>query len=71
MKNALLRAEFQIFKKMSACVGSRDAIQCKSHHQKMLMRNDNKLERIIAQAGAEEKQTTPEYLFREQKHEMM
>lgn len=47
MKNAELRAEFQIFKKMANCIRSRDAIQCKSHHQKMLMKNENSLERIL------------------------
>jgi len=40
MKNPELRIELQIFKRMSNYIGSRDAIQCKSHHQKMLMRNN-------------------------------
>jgi hypothetical protein len=49
MKNAELRAEFQIFKKMASFIRSRDAIQCKSHHQKMLMKNGNSLERILSE----------------------
>lgn len=34
---------------MASSVGSRDAIQCKSHHQKMLLKSGSSLERILSE----------------------
>lgn len=56
---------------MSSFIGSRNPIQCKSHHQKMLIRNRNKLESIIQLAGTNSESTAPEYLYREQKNGLM
>ena len=47
---------------MSGFVRTRDAIQCKSHHQKMLMKNKHSLESIIQ--GDETRTQAPEYLYR-------
>lgn len=36
MRSSLLRYHYKIFTTMAEAIGTRDAVQCKSHHQKML-----------------------------------
>lgn len=41
IKNGLLRYHYRIFFKMALRIGTRNAVQCKSHHQKMLNKYNN------------------------------
>lgn len=47
MKSELLRYHYKIFTKMSEEIGTRTAVQCKSHHQKVLKKVNLQLEKLI------------------------
>jgi hypothetical protein len=47
MKDSMLRYHYRIFTKMAEEIGTRNAIQCKSHHQKMLTKANNSIESLI------------------------
>jgi hypothetical protein len=47
MRSSRLRYHYKIFNAMAEEVGTRTSAQCKSHHQKMLKRADNRLENLL------------------------
>lgn len=47
MKSGLLRYHYRIFTKMAEDIGTRDAVQCKSHHQKILKKFNYRIEKLI------------------------
>lgn len=48
MRAPKLRKRFRIFKRMSDIIKTRGTVQCKSHHQKMMISNQKTLEKLIA-----------------------
>jgi len=42
-----IRKKMRVFKKMSESIVTRETSQCKSHHQKVMKSNDNKLDKVI------------------------
>lgn len=47
MRSSLLRYHYRIFTTMAEEIGSRNAVQCKSHHQKMLKKANYCIENLI------------------------
>lgn len=47
MDDTKLRKRCRIFKRMAGAIGTRGTIQCKSHHQKMMITNRNDFRRLI------------------------
>lgn len=47
MRSSLLRYHYKIFNTMAEEIGSRNAVQCKSHHQKMLKKFNYSIEKLI------------------------
>jgi hypothetical protein len=47
MRDTGLRYHYRIFNQMAEFLKTRNSMQCKSHHQKMLKKNDNCIENII------------------------
>jgi hypothetical protein len=47
MRSSLLRYHYRIFTTMAIEIGTRNAVQCKSHHQKMLKKANYIVENLI------------------------
>ncbi len=47
MRSSLLRYHYKIFNTMAEEIGSRNAVQCKSHHQKMLKKFNYSIQKLI------------------------